>query len=107
MSVLNMSSSRPLPETELEQITQLAVTLSGQLTRVHFDEIAAAIAEALQRVAAATRVETCQLIEFSEPGTRRPCARAHAGPRSADDGQRRRRRSTTGSSSASRAASSW
>jgi transcriptional regulator with GAF, ATPase, and Fis domain len=74
MSVLNMSSSRPNPEVELEQITQLAVSLSGQLTRIHFDEVPAAIAGALQRVAEATQVDACQLIEFSEAGT---VARAH------------------------------
>ena len=83
MSVLSMSSSRPLPETELEHITQLAVTLSGQLTRVHLDEIAPAIAEALQHVAAATRVDACQLIEFSELGT---VARAHVPTRTAEHG---------------------
>src|SRR5580765_2573168 len=69
MTVLSMPSSRPMPETELECITQLAVTLSGQLTRVHFDDIPAAIAEALQRVAEATRLDTCMLLEFSELGT--------------------------------------
>ncbi len=69
MSVLNMPSSRPSHETELEGITQLAVTLSGQLARVHVDDITKAIAEALQRVAAVTHVDTCQLIEFSESGT--------------------------------------
>jgi formate hydrogenlyase transcriptional activator len=69
-----MSSSRSLPDTELEHITQLAVTLSGQLTRVHVEEIGSAVAEALQRVAAAMRVDACQLIQFSESGT----ARAHA-----------------------------
>jgi len=31
MSILNISSSRPVPETELESITQLAVALSGTL----------------------------------------------------------------------------
>jgi formate hydrogenlyase transcriptional activator len=80
MSILNMSS-RPLPDSELEHITQLAVTLSGHLTRVHFDEIAPAIAEALQRVASATRIEACQLIEFSELGT---VARAHLPTRTAN-----------------------
>ena len=69
MTVLNMSSSRPSHETELEQITQLAVTLSGQLARVHIDRITKAIAEALQRVAAVTHVDICQLIEFNELGT--------------------------------------
>jgi formate hydrogenlyase transcriptional activator len=80
MSVLSMSSSRPLHETELEHITQLAVTLSGHLTRVHGDDIAPAIADVLQRVAAATRVDACQCIEFTETGT---VARAHVPTRGA------------------------
>jgi formate hydrogenlyase transcriptional activator len=74
MSILSMSSSRPLPEHELEHITQLAVTLSGQLARVHGDDITQAIAEALQRVAVETCVDVCQLIEFSELGA---VARTH------------------------------
>jgi len=74
MSVLSMPSPNPLPETELEQITQLAVTLSGELTRVHFDELDAAIAAALQRIAATTRLDACQLIEFSDLGA---VTRAH------------------------------
>jgi transcriptional regulator with GAF, ATPase, and Fis domain len=69
-----MSPSRPSTETELEQLTQIAVNLSGQLTRVHFDDVTHAIAEALERVAAEMHVECCQLIEFSERGT---ITRAH------------------------------
>ena len=69
MSVLTMPSSRPASETELEAITQLAVSLSGQLTRVHEDGIAQVIAEALRRVAAATRVDGCQFVELDESGT--------------------------------------
>jgi hypothetical protein len=69
MSVLSLSSSRPLPDAELELITQLAVTLSTQMTRVHFEELEPAIAAALRLVAEATRVEACQLIEFTELGT--------------------------------------
>ena len=83
MSALSMSPSRLLSDTELEDITQLAVTLSGQLTRVHFDEIAPSIGEALQRVAAATRVDVCQLIEFNEAGT---VVRAHGPMRTAATG---------------------
>jgi formate hydrogenlyase transcriptional activator len=67
MSVLNLSS-RPLPEAELELITQLAVTLSGQLNRLHAYEPDAAIAAALQHVAVSTQVEACQLVEFTELG---------------------------------------
>ena len=68
MSVLPMSVSRPPSESELEDITQLAVTLSGHLTRVPVDHIAEAIGEALDRVAAAVRVDDCQFVEFAEPG---------------------------------------
>jgi transcriptional regulator with GAF, ATPase, and Fis domain len=84
MSVLNMSATHPLPERELEQITQLAVTLSGQLTRVNFDEIAGVISNALQRVAESTRVDFCQLIEFDEMGA---ASRAHAPTRTANTDQ--------------------
>jgi formate hydrogenlyase transcriptional activator len=87
MSILSMSSSRPLPETELEHITQLAVTLSGRLARLHCDDITQAIAEALQRVAAETCVDLCQLIEFSELGT---VARAHVPTRAANGDDRQR-----------------
>jgi hypothetical protein len=68
MSIVSMSSSRSLPEPEIERIVQLAVTLSGRLARIHLDDIAPAIAETLDQVAAATRVETCRLIEFTESG---------------------------------------
>jgi formate hydrogenlyase transcriptional activator len=81
MSVLSMPPSRETPERALEQITQLAVTLSAQLTRVHLDELDAAIARALQHVAAATSVETCQLLDFTEMGS---VGRAHVPTRSAD-----------------------
>ena len=86
MSVLSISTSRSLHETELEHITQLAVTLSGQLTRVHGDDITPAIGDVLQRVAAATRVDACQCIEFTASGT---VARTHVPTRSAgtDDGR--------------------
>ncbi len=83
MSILSMSSSRPLHEIELEQITQLAVTLSAQLTRVHVDGIAPAIADALQRVAAVTRVETCRVHRIQRVG--------HRGARARSDAKRERR----------------
>ena len=68
MSVLSISSPRLQPEAELEQITQLAVRLSGHLTRVALDDIEPTIAQTLRDIAAATRVDTCQLIEFGELG---------------------------------------
>ena len=84
MSVLPMSVSRPLSETELEDITQLAVTLSGQLTRVPVDHIAKAIGEALDRVVAAVRVDDCQFVEFDESGG---LARTFLPTRSASSGE--------------------
>jgi len=94
MSILSMSSTRPQHQIELEQITQLAVMLSAQLTRVHIDGIAPAIADALQRVAAVTRVEMCECIEFSESGT---MAHAHGATRSANaDDARPQTRSSDG-----------
>ena len=74
MSVLNMSSSRVRPEAELERITQLAVTLSAQLTRVDFDGLDPVIAGVLTQVATTTRVEICRLVEFGESGS---VARVH------------------------------
>jgi formate hydrogenlyase transcriptional activator len=81
MSVLNMSSSRVRPEAELERITQLAVTLSAQLTRADFDGLDPVIAGVLTQVATATRVEECQLVEFTESGS---VARVHLPTRPAN-----------------------
>jgi len=63
-----MPSSRSLPEAELERITELAVSLSGQLTRVTFDELDAAIAGGLQHLVQATGADACRLTQFSESG---------------------------------------
>jgi formate hydrogenlyase transcriptional activator len=66
MSVVNISMSRTIPEADLEQLAQLAVKLSGRLTRVLPEDMPAAIADALANLAAATRADGCQLLEFSE-----------------------------------------
>src|SRR4030095_12604031 len=71
MSVLSMSSSRSLPETELEHITQLAVSLSGQLTSVQVEEIGPAGGAALQCGAAAAPGQGGQFLEVSESGIAR------------------------------------
>ena len=68
MSVITMPSQRSLPGTDVEQVGRLAVTLSGQFARIHHVEIGVAFAQALTQLAAATRVEVCQLIEFGESG---------------------------------------
>ena len=73
MSVVRLSS-RTLPDTEIEQVAQLAVTLSRRLTRAQIDDIAPSIADALESVAMATHVESCQLVEFSGSGS---VARTH------------------------------
>ena len=74
MSVVNLSSSRVLPDSEIEHVAQLAVTFASRLTRATLGDIATTIAEALKQVAAATRVEVCQLVEFTESGS---VARVH------------------------------
>ena len=82
MSVVNLSSSRILPDNELERVVQLAVTLSGRLNRAPFPEIGLAIAEALEEVASATRTDGCRLIEFTETGS---MARTHVPRRNAGE----------------------
>ena len=74
MSVIAMSSTRVVPETALEQFEQLAVALSGRLTRLHIEGTGLAVAQALDQIAAAIGVDTCQLIEFTDAGT---VARSH------------------------------
>jgi formate hydrogenlyase transcriptional activator len=74
MSVVSMPAARIAPESELEQIVQLAVTLSGRMARLHLDNIGAAIAEALGQIARATRVDGCGLLEFTASGS---VARVH------------------------------
>ncbi len=74
MSVVNILSSRNLPETDHEPLAHLAVSLSRRLTRVGLDDLALSIADSLQEIAAATGVESCQLFEFAETAT---VARVH------------------------------
>src|SRR5829696_7231560 len=69
MSILNMSSSRPVPEPELDEFEQLAIALSGRLTGLHFEELPAAIAEALGQLAQAISANACRLVEFCETGS--------------------------------------
>ena len=69
MSVVNILSSRTLPEPEIEQIAQLTITFSRRLTRTHVDGIPPAIGEALEQIAAAVNVDSCQLVEFNELGS--------------------------------------
>jgi hypothetical protein len=68
MPVVKMQA-RSAPDAELEQVVQLAVSLSGRLTRLQLDDIPAAIAEALDQLAAATHVDGCRLLEFTAAGS--------------------------------------
>ncbi len=75
MSVINMPSPRSLQGADVEQVGRLAVTLSRQFARSHHVDIGVAFARALTELAAATKVEVCQLIEFAESGA---VTRVHA-----------------------------
>jgi formate hydrogenlyase transcriptional activator len=67
MSVLAMPP-QPASDAQLSDLTQLAMTLSGRLTRPHLEDVGPVIAEALKQISAATGVPSCSLIEFSEAG---------------------------------------
>jgi hypothetical protein len=53
-------------EAALEGVADLSMSLSARLTGASCDQIAPVIAEVLQRVAAATHVGMCQLVEFDD-----------------------------------------
>jgi len=85
MSVVNISSSRSVPDSELEQITQLAIVFSRRLIHARVGDITPAIAEALEQIAVVTNVDVCQLLEFTESGA---LARAHVPARTTDEPNR-------------------
>ena len=66
MQVIAIPSSRPGRHEELQQFERLAARLSSQFARLHVEEIASAIAGALEQVGAAISVDAAALIEFSE-----------------------------------------
>jgi len=68
MSVLNLSSLRPPSDAGLEELGQLAVTLSARLTRSHAEETAAIIANALAQIVEVMRCSRCRVIEFDPAG---------------------------------------
>ncbi len=80
MSVVNISSSRPSPEPDLDQLSHLALTLSRQMARVVLDSLDQAVAEALGQVAITTRAHRCWLLEFGDSGS---VIKTHAGGRTA------------------------
>ena len=74
MSVVNISSSRNLPEADLEQLAQLAVTLSRRLTRVPLDGHARGDRRGARRDRRGDPRRGCRLLEFTESGA---VARVH------------------------------
>ena len=73
MTATNFSIARSLPDSAPERVIDLAVSLSGRLTRLQLEHIPLAMAEALTQIAHVLDVEACQLIEFTQTG-----AAAHA-----------------------------
>jgi formate hydrogenlyase transcriptional activator len=69
MAGVGNTASHSVSESELEQIGHFAVTLSGRLARIHHNDLASSIAEALQEIAVATGADGCQLIEFTPSGS--------------------------------------
>ena len=78
MSVLNISACRTAPETDLEQLDELAVALSGRLSRLQTDDVVTAMAAALGQIARGVSAE-CRLVEFAACGTPTR-THSHAGP---------------------------
>ncbi len=68
MSVVNIAS-RNLSDAGSDHLAELAVSLSGRLTRVLADGMPAALAESLAEIAAAICVDGCRLYEFGDAGT--------------------------------------
>ena len=68
VSAGNLSSSPTYVESEYDAIVRLAVSASARLARAQGGELVPALLEVLDDVAAATNVDACQLVEFSESG---------------------------------------
>jgi transcriptional regulator with GAF, ATPase, and Fis domain len=64
----NISSAYPNPETELDPIVRLAMSVSSRLARAHGAELMPAILDSLDDIADATGADASQLIEFSTAG---------------------------------------
>ena len=65
MQLLAFSSSHSGSTGELHQFERLTGALSSQFVRLHVEEVAPAIAGALEQIAQAFDVASCTLIEFS------------------------------------------
>jgi len=69
MTIVNMPSPRHVAERELEEFEHVAIALLERLTRLHFEEIPAAISGVLGQLARSVSAGSCRLIEFTETGS--------------------------------------
>ncbi len=66
MQVIAFSPLRAGADDELRRFEKLAATLSSQFARLHVEQIAAAVAGALEQTGQAIGVGACALVEFGE-----------------------------------------
>ena len=66
MPVVDIASSRTVPDARYDHLAGFAASLSSRLTRVLGDRLPAAIAESLAEIAMAIRVDGCRLLEFND-----------------------------------------
>jgi transcriptional regulator with GAF, ATPase, and Fis domain len=94
MPLIAFAPSYPGQDIELPQFERLAATLSSRFARLHVEEIAPAIAGALEEIGRAVGVDACTLVEFaaadaisavhgwpSEPASMHPAASGLPAPR--------------------------
>ena len=68
MPLIAFAPTHPGQEMELPQFERLAATLSSRFARLHVEEIAPAIAGALDEIGRAVGVDACSLVEFAAAG---------------------------------------
>ena len=85
MAVVSISSLPKDRETELEQVAELAVALSGRLTRLHVNEIGPAVAAALEQIAEVIGVDSCRLMEFTDGAPAREPLPGGTGPQAEEE----------------------
>jgi formate hydrogenlyase transcriptional activator len=68
MTVVAFSPAASGHELELPQFERLAATLSSRFARLHVEDVAPAIAGALEQIGRPLGVEVCNLVEFADGG---------------------------------------
>src|SRR6476620_378945 len=66
MAVVSISSLPKDREAELEPVAEIAISLSGRLTRLRVNEIGPAVAAALKQIAEVIGVDSCRLMQFTD-----------------------------------------